>query len=397
LTTSPLQDAPLLAALEDGWRTSRPTAASTTLALGARAAMVDRVSLNAALQYFKPHAQALQDRAVTPMALPQELSSQHFDRVLLWPSTVRAAARGELVLAWQHLHDHGELIAAQHNDRGARSLQTDAEALFGTVVVTSRHRCRTVHISKRSANFNAEVAQSWLHAAQPHRNEALGLWTQAGVFAADRIDAGSALLLRCFPEDLQGEVADLGAGVGVLSLHLARRCHRVTRLDLYEADARAVVLAERNFSEFLAASADWTTAKIRRECSLHTTEFAQSPRSFAGRHGIPFDSHDPHPLPCATLLARHLGLHWHDVTTGLPRPYDIIVSNPPFHASGDQSHELGLAFIRVARQALRPGGELWLVANRHLPYEDLLQRSFASVDTRLQADGYKVLHARKPH
>jgi 16S rRNA (guanine1207-N2)-methyltransferase len=90
-----------------------------------------------------------------------------------------------------------------------------------------------------------------------------------------------------------------------------------------------------------------------------------------------------------------VGFHWHDVTTGLPQAYDVIVSNPPFHQGRADEPWLGLAFIAAAAAALRPGGSLWLVANRHLPYEAALSSGFAHVRTVREDAGFKVIEAVK--
>ena len=91
-----------------------------------------------------------------------------------------------------------------------------------------------------------------------------------------------------------------------------------------------------------------------------------------------------------------LEFRWHDVTAGLPETYDVIVSNPPFHTQGRADRpDIGRRFIAVAAQALRPGGRIWLVANRHLPYESVLDASFGEVRTVAQRDGFKVIEAVK--
>src|SRR3546814_3736999 len=78
-----------------------------------------------------------------------------------------------------------------------------------------------------------------------------------------------------------------------------------------------------------------------------------------------------------------LGFHWHDVTAGLAQRFDVIVTNPPFHAQGNAARpDIGRRFIAVAAEALKPGGRLWLVANRHLPYESVLDASFGSARLR---------------
>ena len=70
------------------------------------------------------------------------------------------------------------------------------------------------------------------------------------------------------------------------------------------------------------------------------------------------------------------------------------MTNPPFHAQTRAGRpDIGRAFLSSAADALQPGGRLWVVANRHLPYEDVLASRFATVRKIAQADGFKVLEA----
>ncbi|MDQ3268664.1 MAG: class I SAM-dependent methyltransferase, partial [Pseudomonadota bacterium] len=170
--------------------------------------------------------------------------------------------------------------------------------------------------------------------------------SRPGVFAWDRIDPASRLLAEHLPASLAGRAADLGAGFGYLSVELLARCPAIHALDLYEAEGRALDLARRNLSP-------------------------QASRA-------------------------QLGFYWHDVTTGLAQQYDVIVSNPPFHTQSRADRpDIGRRFIAVAADALKPGGRLWLVANRHLPYEAVLTESFGSVRTAAQQDGFKIIEAVK--
>ena len=88
---------------------------------------------------------------------------------------------------------------------------------------------------------------------------------------------------------------------------------------------------------------------------------------------------------------------WGDVRhdLGTLKDLDFIVSNPPFHEGGGEDKTLGQAFITAASAALRKGGVLWIVANRHLPYEAILGESFAKVRLVGEGGGYKVFEARK--
>ncbi|MEE7566923.1 methyltransferase, partial [Xanthomonas sp. Kuri4-3] len=85
-----------------------------------------------------------------------------------------------------------------------------------------------------------------------------------------------------------------------------------------------------------------------------------------------------------------------DVTAGIDARFDFIVSNPPFHTPAREDRpDIGQRFIAVAAQALRPGGQLFLVANRHLPYEQILNDRFGQVRVAAERDGFKVIAATR--
>lgn len=70
--------------------------------------------------------------------------------------------------------------------------------------------------------------------------------------------------------------------------------------------------------------------------------------------------------------------------------------NPPFHTGRAGTPALGQDFIRAAASMLRPKGQLWLVANRHLPYESTLDEAFALQQIVEQNAGFKVIRAERP-
>ena len=73
-----------------------------------------------------------------------------------------------------------------------------------------------------------------------------------------------------------------------------------------------------------------------------------------------------------------------------------IGMNPPFHTGRASDPSLGRAFIASAARLLKPAGKLWMVANRHLPYESALTDHFRNVDTIGGNGAFKVIHANRP-
>ena len=166
--------------------------------------------------------------------------------------------------------------------------------------------------------------------------------TQPGVFSENRIDKGSALLRAALPRSLQGRIADLGAGWGYLSAEILASNDAIAHVDLVEAEALALDCARLNVTDPRAA------------------------------------------------------FHWADALTWQPDgQYDAVVMNPPFHTGRKGDPDLGKGFIATTARILGPTGHVWMVANRHLPYEATLSECFARVE-EIGGDGsYKLLHAHR--
>ena len=73
--------------------------------------------------------------------------------------------------------------------------------------------------------------------------------------------------------------------------------------------------------------------------------------------------------------------------------------NPPFHAGLNMGRaaepNIGRRFIEVAASTLISGGRLLMVANRTLPYEDILKHAFRRFQVLGEANGYKVFEAMR--
>ena len=178
--------------------------------------------------------------------------------------------------------------------------------------------------------------------APPRRQVEGGFVTAPGVFSADGPDPGSVLLAAALPARMPAHLADLGTGWGYLA-HAALRREGVETIDLVEADHLALACARENIRD---------------------------PRA---------------------------RFHWADATRWRPEaPLGGVIMNPPFHGGRAADPSIGRAFIAAAAACLAPAGRLWLVANRHLPYEAPLSERFAETAETGGDARYKILEAARP-
>ncbi|WP_237442955.1 methyltransferase [Sinobacterium norvegicum] len=75
--------------------------------------------------------------------------------------------------------------------------------------------------------------------------------------------------------------------------------------------------------------------------------------------------------------------------------YDVVLCNPPFHQQQTIGDHIAWNMMHQARNSLKPGGELWLVGNRHLNYNNKLQRLFGNCDQVGGSDKFVVFKSVK--
>lgn len=169
-----------------------------------------------------------------------------------------------------------------------------------------------------------------------------GFITRPGVFSADAPDPASVLLAAALPARMPARVADLGAGWGYLSRAILKR-DGVAECHLIEAEAEALACARRNIDD---------------------------PRA---------------------------QVHWADAMRFRPdRPFDAVVCNPPFHAAREADPAIGIGFLQAAARMLGTSGTLWLVANRHLPYERVLAELFRELEELPGDTRFRLYRASRP-
>jgi 16S rRNA (guanine1207-N2)-methyltransferase len=287
---------------------------------------------------FDPPGAATQTSPLIPGSTPLEsLEPGSVDSVMIYAPPGVLERRYTLALALKALAVGGRLDVMAPKDKGGSRLKKELQAFGLEIGETAKAHHRRCVVIKPEVLTGIDEA---IANGAPRLVEGLEAWSQPGVFAWDRIDGGSALLAQTLPP-LKGRGADLGCGYGALAT-VVLRSPAVTALTLVDTDRRAVEAAQRNVED-PRAGFDWADARTLEE-------------------------------------------------TG---DLDFIVMNPPFHDGGAEDRKLGQAFIRKAAGMLKKGGVLWLVANRHLPYESELKEAFKRVNPAGDGGGYKLFEAVK--
>lgn len=180
----------------------------------------------------------------------------------------------------------------------------------------------------------------------------LRLTTDSGVFSADRVDAGTRLLLQeaPWPTAEMGQICDVGCGYGPIALTLARRAPdaAVWAVDVNE---RAVALCAENAGS-------------------------------TGATGV-------HPVLVEQDGTPILG-HPEDISNLPSTRFDGIWSNPPIRIGKPALHALLTTWL----DRLSPDGRAWLVVQRHLGADSLadwLRSQGWATDRLVSRAGYRIL------
>ncbi|KUO05277.1 50S rRNA methyltransferase [Streptomyces caeruleatus] len=168
----------------------------------------------------------------------------------------------------------------------------------------------------------------------------------AGVFCADRLDIGTRFFLGHLPDSKGGRrVVDLGCGNGVVG----------TAMALANPDAE-VLFVDESFQAVASAEATYRANGVPGHAEFRVGD---------GLAGVPAGS------------------------------VDLVLNNPPFHSHQATTDSTAWRMFTGARRALRPGGELWVVGNRHLGYHVKLRRLFGNSQLVAGDPKFVVLRAVK--
>jgi 16S rRNA (guanine1207-N2)-methyltransferase len=259
----------------------------------------------------------------------------------VWEQTVLDAA--------QLLRTGGGLYLAGANRAGIKSAARYVQQVFGRVdVLAYRGGCRVLRAVKADdIPIPTSDYYAWRTLEAQVADQTIEYVAKPGLFAWKQLDDGTRLLIEALlqhPLDETSSVLDIGCGAGILTLVAARQVWNGQAVGV-DVDCRAVQATHRTLAHNGISNA----------------------RAFAG--------------DCTESVAECT--------------FDAVVTNPPFHQKQATTYVVAEQIIRDAARILGRSGRLYLVANRFLKYERLIEQAFGHAHLLRETKSFRVWYAEK--
>ena len=266
-----------------------------------------------------------------------------YDCVLIRVPKTLALLEEQLIRLQSQIHAKSIIIAAamvKHLPRSAGDLM---ERYIGPVQASlAEKKARLLFVTPADKTQASSPYPSSYQLDQPK----LTLRNHAGVFCREALDIGTRFFLPHLPKNLgQAQVADLGCGNGVIGL--------VCALSNPQAQLRMI---DESYMAVQSATENWQQALGQRPVSIYAGD------------GLAAEQSDS---------------------------LDLVLCNPPFHQQQVVGDFLARRMFQQSLRALKSGGELWIVGNRHLGYHITLKRMFASVEQIAANPKFVIFKATK--
>ena len=251
-----------------------------------------------------------------------------YDCVLIRVPKTLALLEEQLIRLQSHISDRTIIVAAgmiKHLPRSAGDL---LERYIGPVQASlAEKKARLLFVTPT----NIAQAQSPYPSSYELDKPKISLRNHAGVFCREALDIGTRFLLPHLPSGLgHAHVADLGCGNGVMAI--------VCALENPEAQ---LLLVDESYMAVQSAQENWQQALGQRPVTIYAGD---------GLGAVQ------------------------------PQTLDVVLCNPPFHQQQVVGDFLARRMFQQSHRVLKPGGQLWVVGNRHLGYHITLKRMFSKVE-----------------
>lgn len=275
-----------------------------------------------------------------------DIPSAPFDLVLIKIPKTTALLADQLLTLRALCSVNTQIIAAGMVKHLQKSAFSCLESTIGPLTTSlAKKKARLLFVKK-----DESIVPDATPYPTTYMDEAIGrpLLNHANVFSRDHLDHGSRFLLEHFvsiPELEQ--VVDLACGNGVLGL-MYQQAHPQSTVHFLDESYAAIESAKHNFAAW------FPDAQGRAEFDVADALEHQADNSV-----------------------------------------DLVLCNPPFHQQHATGDQIAKRLFQESKRCLRQHGEFWIVANRHLDYDSVLQRLFGNCRTVASNKKFSVYRAVK--
>lgn len=266
---------------------------------------------------------------------------QSFDKGLYAPKPYANTdiVKNNLTEAIQLLKEDGELYLASSKKEGLNRYKDWLKQFNGELMkVKSRNGYHVYRYNKQGEIEDRKVDVERSFEAENDDVKA-SFETVEGLFSPNSLDKGSRLLIENIEADPEDKVWDVACGYGAIGIFLKK---------LYDPE---IYFSDNNLK---------AVKQTERNLQLNQIE------EYRLKHADCLDTFNG-------------------------EKFDKIVSNPPTHQGKGITDEI----FQNSYQRLRKGGELYIVYNQNMNYEQQLEQIFKKVEILEKKDNYAVTRATK--
>ena len=273
-----------------------------------------------------------------------------FDLVLIRIPKTTALLEDQLARLRPHIQAGTVIVAAAMIKHLQKSAFACLEQFVGPVTTSLAVRKARLLFAKYDQTL--PVVQSPYPTRFSDAETGISLFNHANLFSRDHLDHGARFLLAQYDQlPRVASVIDLGCGNGVLGIRL-QQLMPDAHINFVDESYSAVESARMNYQALITdqtddtgSCAEFTVADALEQCTADSTE--------------------------------------------------LVLCNPPFHQQHSLGDRIAQSMFIHSKRCLKQGGELWVVANRHLDYGPGIQRLFGHCRTVASNKKYRVLRAVK--